>query len=388
MPSSRSTPQLAAATERSLAERATGPANLADWQNLLEPASLVHTYLKEPPLGFEPVALGRIDAPVPAFVTDFDALTTLDAPLRKWIGSIPFVHRSLNLRTLFIGTTITEYCVFPAAQSAEQLLTQMRQALRANGASAIIVKDLPFDSPLLNQEMNRSANRWAEALEGQGFLGVAGQALAYVPLDFSTTDELLMRMSRTRRKSIRRKLRIANTLEINRHPSGDPWFLQAGVTERLYRLYLNVVEKSEYQFDVLSEQFFREILLRAEHSGIVFTYQRGGEIIGFNLCFVHDNKLIDKYVGFEYPAARQHNLYYISWFQSLEYALENRFDTFIAGSASPEIKAFLGAQFTPTRHLIYLANPVLRWLLGRFRRHFEMDAAWLATYANNSVHQT
>lgn len=365
-----------------------GVADLADavecrpvWENLLEPAALVFAYLEEPPAGFEPLLLGAAAATVPAFVTDYDPLMTLDEPLRKLAGAIPFLRRVLKLRTLFVGTTIAEYCLYPKDHSPLQLLSQVRTAMRDRGTSAVIIKDLPQESPLLDESANQCADRCVDTLEAHGFVTVSGQALAYVPIDFATMDDYFRRLSRTRRKSIRRKLRDTGALEITSYASGDPWFGELGVIHRLYRLYLNVYERSDYQFDLLSERYFRETLLRREHGGVVFVYRHAGKIIGFNLCYIHNNNLVDKYVGFEYPAARQHNLYYVSWFHNLAYAHENHHDTFIAGCSSPEIKAFLGARFTPTRHAIYLVNPLLRGLLRRFRSRFEPDADWMRTHS-------
>jgi len=207
---------------------------------------------------------------------------------------------------------------------------------------------------------------------------MAGQALAYVPLDFARTDDLLRGMSRSRRKDIRRKLRAAAGLEIGCHPTGDPLFEDPAVVSACYALYLNVYRQSSIHFDLLSARFFEALLRGREHNGLVFSYKHRGRLIGYNLCFVRDGNLVDKYVGFEYPAARTHNLYYVSWFHNLEYALSQGLSNYVAGWTDPEVKAFLGARFTWTRHAVHLRNPVLRAILRRFQRYFEPDRQWAA----------
>jgi predicted N-acyltransferase len=205
---------------------------------------------------------------------------------------------------------------------------------------------------------------------------VEGQALAYVPVDFTSTEEYLARQSRARRKDIRRKLRSAAHLEIEAIPTGDPRFQDEALPAAFYELYLNVYRQSEIHFDLLTAAFFKTLLQSADSDGVVFVYRAGGEMIGYNLCLVADDRLLDKYVGFLYPQARDYNLYTVSWFHNLEYALTHGLRCYVAGWTDPEIKRHLGARFTQTRHAVYVRNPVLRGILTPFKRFFEMDRQW------------
>lgn len=99
-------------------------------------------------------------------------------------------------------------------------------------------------------------------------------------------------------------------------------------------------------------------------------------MIGWNLCFVVGEALVDKYVGFAYPAAREHNLYFVSWMHNLEYARQHELCCYVAGWTDPQIKAYLGARFTFTRHAVRPRNRVLRAILRRLSGHFESDRAW------------
>jgi uncharacterized protein len=91
--------------------------------------------------------------------------------------------------------------------------------------------------------------------------------------------------------------------------------------------------------------------------------------------------LIDKYIGFSYPAARDHNLYFISWFTNLEFALNNQLTHYVAGWTDPEVKRSLGAKFTFTTHAVYIRNPMIRSLLKPFASLFEQDTKTLAAMA-------
>ena len=86
--------------------------------------------------------------------------------------------------------------------------------------------------------------------------------------------------------------------------------------------------------------------------------------------------MIDKYIGLSYPAAREANLYFVSWMVNLEYALERGLSHYVAGWTDPEVKAQLGARFTMTQHAVFIRNPLLRALGRRFAGHFESDSQW------------
>ncbi|XBS69791.1 GNAT family N-acetyltransferase [Acerihabitans sp. KWT182] len=239
-----------------------------------------------------------------------------------------------------------------------------------------IIKDVPQQSPLLRDEDNRYSQGLIAECAARGFIQVEGQALAYVPIDFKHIDEYLSRLSHSRRRNIRRKLRSRQALRIEVLPTGDVRFQDAIWRQRLYQLYKAVYNQSEIHFDLLSADFFAGLLMDAYSGGRVFCYWLGQELVGYNLCYHRDGKLIDKYIGLNYPLALEYNLYVVSWFANLEYALENDLDYYVAGWTDPQVKADLGAKFTFTVHLAWVRNPLLRRILNRFRHYFESDAHW------------
>jgi hypothetical protein len=342
---------------------------MPNFHNLIEPLELIRAFQEHPPEGFRAFELCN---GVPAFSASFDLLTTVDPSVRRVIDSLPFAkiwRRMLRARTCFIGTTVSEYAVFPEQAVAEDMAACIIASV-AHGYPFIIVKDLPGDSVLIGEEAYAWSQRFAGACRALGFVTLEGQALAYVPIDFASTEEFLARRSHGRRKNLRRKLRSASRLRIDELPTGDP---MNPLMPRLYELYLNVYLQSEIQFDLLAEPFFRALFLDPGTGGTVFLYYDENELIGFNLCFRNELMLIDKYVGFAYPQAQNHNLYAVSWFHNLQYALTHGLQYYVAGWTDPDIKRELGAQFTFTKHLVYVRNRVLRAILARSKRLFESD---------------
>jgi hypothetical protein len=342
------------------------------YANLLEPAEILRLFTAFPPLSFD----CRISpSGLPVFFTDFDLLTTLDRKPRKALSRLPLFPRwsgVFRFPACFCGTTLTEYAPLPAAIPARVMLDELMNEYAA-GVSLLILKDLPLDSPLLPQQDQSLSQSLADEAKGRGFIEVQGQALAYVPVDFSSVDEYLARLSPGRRKDLRRKAKKRDDISVSRLPFGSPLFSDPAFLEQAYMMYLNVFRQSEIHFDLLSRDFFAAMLQNGAVDGMVFLYRHKDVLAGYNVCLVRDNMLIDKYVGFTYPLARELNLYFVSWMMNLEYTLEKRLSHYVAGWTDPEVKAALGARFTFTRHLVHLKNPLLRRVLSPLRHLFEAD---------------
>jgi hypothetical protein len=359
----------------------------------LEPPSLVRHFLDHPPEGFAVLAgrapddgpPGAADAEAPAFAADFDLLTTADDALKARARALPGFgrwSRWLRVRTAFVGTTVSEYALCPRGATPSAWAAGLRAAF-APRHRLVIVKDLPQASPLLPDADNARAEALAAACAAEGFVLVEGQALAYVPIDFPDTAAYLSRLSASRRKNLQRKLRSRKDLAIRRIPTG-PAFADDARVDACFALYQGVFAQSEVHFDRLTRGFFAAVLRDADSGGIVFEYRRAvpggdpdaGELLGWNLCFAHGGNLVDKYIGLAYPAAREANLYFVSWMVNLEYAVEQGLAHYVAGWTDPEVKARLGARFTFTRHAVYVRNPLLRALARRFAGRFESDRQW------------
>lgn len=343
--------------------------------NLLEPITLVEAFVAAPPMGF----CAFLDASnTPIFEADFDLLTTADALIRRRIAALPgYRHWSKRLRwrTSFVGTTVSEYALFPRDRDPARLLLELKQRL-GDRHRLTIVKDIPCDSPLLDSAYNAYANAFCEAATEAGFVLIEGQALAYVEIDFTDTEIYLARLSASRRKDIRRKLRSRAGLEIETLKTGSACFFDPTVMAEFQCLFEQVYAQSEIHFDHPRPEYFARLFRDSASPGLVFSYRHEGRLIGWNLCYETGGKLVDKYVGFRYPDARTHNLYVLSWMHNLDYAVQSGLSHYVAGWTDPEVKAKLGASFTFTRHAVYARNFLMRALLRRMAGSFESDRVW------------
>ncbi|MCL1825093.1 MAG: GNAT family N-acetyltransferase [Betaproteobacteria bacterium] len=344
------------------------------WLTSAEPDALVDHFTRHPAGGFKPFTCVT---GMPGFWTTFDLLTTADERTLSMIGKIPgnrHLRRWLQWRACFMGSVVSEYCPLPRVEATS--LVQGMFRVWDWKTPLLIVKDIPCNAPFLSERANRLADQFADVCKANGFFMVEGQALAWVPIDFADEDAYLARFSASRRRDIRRKLRSREDVRVEIVATGDPCFARPAFASELYMQYLEVYEQSVVHFDLLPPDFFRAVLNDASLNGRVFLYYHDDKLIGHNLCFIHDDMLVDKTIGFRYPVARENNLYFVSWMENLAFARREGLNTYIAGWTDPAIKAALGARFTPTRHAVYVRNPLLRPFLRRIAGRFEPDRQW------------
>lgn len=368
----------------SVSERLPEQENAAGgrWLNLLEPVSLPRAFCDHPSEGFEPFCLPVGGGGVFGFAMRYDLLTTMDKPVKEqwgpWLARLPgWLSRALKPPVVFIGSPTTEYTLFPAETSVSAMAEGLLKYLKESSAAGMIVKDIPCASPLLSDAENAYAEALQAELSARGFLTLSGQALAYLPVDFPSVEAYIGRFSAKRRSDFKRKLKSFDQISVRVLNTGDP-SLDTAMLSQLYRLYENVYEKSYIHFEKLTRPFFCALFTDPGNNGRIFLYYLADRLIGFNLGFVLNGMLVEKYVGYTYPEARTHNLYFLAWFYRLQYCLDHGLHTVIAGWTNPEIKAYLGARFTQTRHAVYVKNPVLRALVTRFRFLLEADAKFMS----------
>ena len=352
--------------------------------NQLEPDALVDAFLQHPPRDF--IAWTLADS-TPVFSAEFNLLTTLEPDVHHTITNLPLYKwwgEWLKPHTCFVGTTVSEYVLAPPAINADVWIGTIKHTL-ADKYSFLIIKDIPHASPLLGAEENLRASAAILAAQQAGFVMVEGQALAWVAVDFATVDEYLGRLSSVTRKSLRRKLKAREALEISTLAAGDRLFSDDAVVAEFYQLYLNVFEQSDIHFDILTREFFKSVLQDHQGGGVVMLYRHAGQLIGYNISFVAGNKLVDKYVGFVYPAAREHSLYFVSWFVNLQYALDHKLSHYVAGWTDPDVKKSLGAQFTFTSHAVHVRNTLIRNILRPFKSWFERDSKVIERVAQAEI---
>ena len=141
---------------------------------------------------------------------------------RQKLERLPFYRwwrQWLQPRTCFIGATVSEYGLLPTSTTPDHFLASLLTT--AADYPFLIVKDLPTQSVLVGEPAHAYSQAFMDAAQSAGFFAIEGQALAYVPIDFTSIEEFLSRMPKSRRKDIKRKTRENPALVIEHICTGD-----------------------------------------------------------------------------------------------------------------------------------------------------------------------
>ena len=320
--------------------------------NAIEPPWFVDIFHRHPPDGFQS---GKRDG-LTYFVGSFDLSSRLGASPRLAGLAKLFLP---SPRFLFIGQSTCEFCPLPD-RSDSDIVATVFALLNETRAAAALVLNLPWGAPFLGDDDNRRSRNLLSSLEHARFEPLWGDALWYVPIDFSSTEEFLRALPSRHRQRIRRNLKARHEVEV-RLLTGSIDLISDRDFDELFLLSENVVAASEEAFVHISRGWHQEFFARWDERCRLFLYYVGDKLAGFTLGIVTNGSFIFKTTGLDYDISRKYRLYFVAWFHMLDYCIRCGLRFFIAGQSNDAIKSYLGAISTPTVHAVYFRNPALRW---------------------------
>lgn len=303
----------------------------------------------------------RLVAAAPLFRTDYRLDMSLEGRMKP-IGDWLYRHlpRLVVMPVLGIGSPLTEECPIgfdPLASHDERrnalaaLIQGVEQHAAANGISLIALKDVT----------DRAAEWMSAPLDERGFCRVGTLPLATLRLPFKDEAEYLASLSASMRSDIRKKMRRAGKVEIEYRTSIE------GIEEEIASLFqeTRANRKADYgAFDDVPEDYFREVMRNADGNSMVMLARVDGTLVSFNIALIEDGRVLAKYIGMRYPAAREHNLYFVNWMAMVRFCLERGITWMQPGQTSYKQKARLGCKLKRSyvyfKHTSPLINPFFR----------------------------
>jgi predicted N-acyltransferase len=297
-------------------------------------------------------------AAIPAFFTDYALDTTLTALGRDLAAAARrLAPRAFTVRLASLGSPCTEdvglgFHTDVAGSDRPGMLRAMLAAFEtaasAEGCWLLAVKDADGQDGL-----------WTTAARSAGYQSVPGMPSATLEIDFADMDGYLAKLSAATRKDMRRKLKSQAGLRIEHRDN------ITGLEERVLDLYNQTRQRSNLQFEDLTEAYFTGVLERLGKQAFCILYFIDNDLIGFNLLLHNGKTLLDKFFCMETARGPAQNLYFISWFVNLQFCLQAGLARYQSGQAGYETKLRLGSRMTPTqmyfRHRRPLVNLALRW---------------------------
>ncbi len=301
--------------------------------------------------------VGRLVACAPGFVTDYGLDTTVQGPVKAATQAIrKLMPRLLTLRLASLGSPVTQdarLCVAPGRSPDEEqalyeaLIDGLRRQADLKKARLTAIKDIP--------ESLASARK---AAASRGLIAMSSLPEAALDLsDIHDEDAYWASLSASTRKDLRRKLKKAKDVQIERVADIRPYAADIDA------LYAATRARSELQFEVLDHRYFEAVLEEMGECAAFFLYRVEGRIIAFNLMVESKGALVDKYFCSSEDGAA-YNLYFVSWLHNVRYAISRGVQRLEAGQSTYEPKLRLRCRLEPTtiffQHGGRMVNAALR----------------------------
>ena len=304
---------------------------------------------------------GRTRAVQPFLIVNQDLVTGTPAVVRKLVNWIrKYIPGFLNLRMLMVGCSAGEGELARDLGSkgvgwtVEALRHSLRPVARKLKTMLIVFKDFP--------KVYRSE---LDVLKSSGFTRVPSMPATRLDLDFTDFEGYLTkRLSHSMRKNLRRKFKKSD--------SGLPieWEVVTDIApfvDEIYPLYLQTLVRSQLRFEELSKTYFCELARRMPERARFFIWRQNGRIIAFASVLVHDGILRDNYIGLDYSVALDYHLYFVTWRDTIIWALKNGIHTYHSAPLNYDPKYHFRMDLEPLDLYVLSAhawlNPIFRLVL-------------------------
>ncbi len=328
---------------------------------------------------------GIIRAVQPFFFTDQDLTAGMSESMR---APFAMVRRRfpnfLSMKMLMVGCTAGEGHLAVTdhgdrAQATSALLEALQIYGRASKAAIITFKDFPGE---YRAQIDPPA-------ADQGFVRMPSFPATILRLDaFKSFDDYLeQRLGKAMRKNLRRKQRLreaaastpeAVTMEVLSDVSG--------CVDEIYPLYQQVLARSNFRFEELTKEYFRELGRTMPERARFFIWRQGGRAVAFSACMVYEGKLYDNYLGLDYAVALDLHLYFLTIRDLITWAIEQKLTWYYSTPLNYDPKLHLRFDLAPldlyVRHVSGWINPFFKRIApvleptryDKFLRRFENHA--------------
>jgi len=293
----------------------------------------------------------------PALLVDQDGAAGLSKRARNFVAAVRKAYpRLLQMKLLMVGCAAGEGHPGSTKPWALQALHEaLPHVAREAGASVIVVKDCPAEyraalGPVFERDYRR----------------VPGLPAATLDLEFASFEDYLQnRVGKVYRKNLRRKFRkLEGAAPITMEVLADA----TEVTGELFPLYWQTYERSEFQFEVLSPEFFERLGRDMPDKTRFFIWRQEGRIIAFNVCLVHDGVIYDLDIGMDYGVALDLHMYFVTWRDIVQWAIGQGLRTYHTGPLNYDPKLHLKLTLAPqdlyARHVAGWLNPLFKIAMG------------------------
>ncbi len=190
-----------------------------------------------------------------------------------------------------------------------------------------------------------------------GFTRIPSMPATGLRLDFRDFDEYLAsKLSHAMRKNLRRKFRKSET--------GEPIKVEvvSDITpfvDEILPLYQAVFGRAKQRFEELNRSYFCQLGQRMNDRSRFLIWWREKKIVAFASCLVHDGVLKDNYIGLDYSLALEYHLYFVTWRDTIIWALQNGCHTYHSAPLNYGPKFHFRMHLEPLDLYVRATHPLL-----------------------------
>ena len=304
-------------------------------------------------------ATGTTRAVQPFLLVHQDLVMGTPAFVRRSVEAARRVFPSfLKLPMIMVGCSAGEGDIACDTVSGEigwtvdGLKEALPQVGRSLGAWMIVFKDYP-----------KSYRSFLDLMVTGGFTRVPSMPATGMELNFRDFEDYLSRkLSHAMRKNLRRKFR--------KSAEGPPieFEVVTDITpyaEEVLPLYQGVYQRAAQKFEELNVSYLSELGKKMPDRSRFLIWRIEGRIVAFASCIVHDGVLRDNYIGLDYAVALDRHLYFVTWRDTVIWAMENGCRYYHSAPLNYDPKLHFRMELEPLDLCVRATNPLFNVILRR-----------------------
>ncbi len=324
--------------------------------------------------GSEPIGIA------PTFLMNVPVELIAPPLLVKLIRLVPLIGQLCPFlvcqKTLFVGSPCADEGTIGLVPGVTltQVVPQLQDALQKRAAE--------LKAPMIVwKDFSQSDCRQLKPLcASHGMFRVPsypGTSLRILP---GGMEEYYKNLKSSRRHNLKKKLRRSQALaaldvEIVQRPSQE-------VLDEIFALFWQTYEKGKTKFERLNIRFF-QLIAEYDTSFFVLLRDRGnGKLLSFMLCFHLGERVINKFVGFDYSVAADIYLYARLWDAALAWVISTGVQEFQSGQTGYRSKIDLGNYLIPLTNFGKHSNSIINFVYAQIAR----TISWKTIDSDLEVH--
>jgi len=302
---------------------------------------------------------GATRAVQPFLLVRQDLVMGMPSFVRRWVDAVrKFIPSFLKLPMIMVGCSAGEGDIACDMVTREigWTVNGLREALpkvaKALGAFMIVFKDYP--------KSYRSNLDW---LIPGGFTRVPSMPATGLELNVRDFEEYLtVKLSHAMRKNLRRKFRkseIGPPIEFEVVTDITPH------AEEVLPLYRAVYERASQKFEELNQPYLSDLGKKMPDRSRFLIWRMENRIVAFASCIVHDGVLRDNYIGLDYSIALERHLYFVTWRDTVTWAIENGCRYYHSAPLNYDPKLHFRMELEPLDLYVRATRSFVNFFLGR-----------------------